>query len=217
MEYKDLWKAKNREQKLINIIGKADSGNYKDHIDYEVEVVSSFIGEETELIMVDYGAGMGDTARAMAKLGHRVIAIDVSFDMVSYDPYFIAFQDNNREYCVDPTIIPSGKYVFMVNDGRSIPVINDSVDFIYSFLTLQHMLRKDVKLVLDDMRKVLKPSGHYLLQFSMFGNADYDGKGHSTVAWDAEQIEAILPGIKGIMVTGDSPQRYLLVHGDNVK
>ena len=217
MEYKDLWKAKTREQKLINIIGKADPRYYKDHIDYEVSVVRSFIGEKTGLTIVDYGAGMGDTARAMAKLGHRVIAIDVSFDMISYDPYFIAFQDTNREYCVDPTTIPSGKYVFIVNDGRSIPVINDSVDFLYSFLTLQHMLRKDVKLVLDNMRRILKPSGRYLLQFSMFGNADYDGKGHSTVAWDTEQIEAILLGIKGIMVTGDPPQRYLLVHGDNVK
>lgn len=51
----------------------------------------------------------------------------------------------------------------IVNDGRSLPVEDRSVDVIWSFGALVHVVEADVDAYLADTRRVLRPGGRFVL------------------------------------------------------
>lgn len=102
-------------------------------------------------VIVDYGCGVGRVLQHMP--GSRRIGIDVSAEMLAYA----------RTACCGCE--------FIQGDGRSIPLPDGSVDFVYSLLTLQHMDAEDVVAVVADVARVLNRGGRCLLEFSTFGPA----------------------------------------------
>lgn len=110
--------------------------------------LGAYLPEPCEVV-VDYGCGVGRVLRHMP--GTRRIGVDVSREMLT-----IA-----RTHDLTAELVLTG--------GRSIPLEDGIADFVYSVLTLQHMDAMDVALVLRDVKRVLRPGGRCLLQFSAFG------------------------------------------------
>jgi ubiquinone/menaquinone biosynthesis C-methylase UbiE len=102
----------------------------------------------SNLVMLEIGCGAGRMTRALASRFKIVFACDVSDEYVR-----IAREKNSNLKNV----------VFAVNDGSSFPRIGaNSVDFVFSGWTMQHMPRKDVVIKnIEEMARVLKPGGYY--------------------------------------------------------
>lgn len=56
-----------------------------------------------------------------------------------------------------------GPVRFLVNDGRSLPVDDRSVDVVWSFAALVHVVEADVDAYLAHTRRVLRPGGRFVL------------------------------------------------------
>ena len=57
------------------------------------------------------------------------------------------------------------KFVFIETDGAHLPLAEESVDFVFSFATLQHMPDLEtVKSNFYDIKKILKPGGIFKVQ-----------------------------------------------------
>lgn len=106
--------------------------------------------------VVDYGCGIGRVLLYMP--GLRRIGIDVSAEMLDY-----------ARLCAPGC-------GFIRGEGRSIPLEDGSVNFLYSLLTLQHMDAADTTNIVRETARVLLPGGRCYLQFSGFG-----------VPWEADK------------------------------
>jgi len=118
------------------------------------EIVARVLGDVALLPgarIVDYGAGVGRLARQVARRGCRVVAVDVSAQMLAYC----------RDYCAG---LPNIEYVLC--DGYGVSALdNATVDGAYSFFVFQHMPCLDMaRSVLADLYRMLKPGGWCKIQ-----------------------------------------------------
>src|SRR5437660_10029895 len=102
-------------------------------------------------IILDYGCGVGRLARQVARRGCRVIAVDVTAQMLAFC----------RDHCAGLTNID-----YILSDGYGVPSVPEtSADGAYSFYVFQHMpSRAMARSVLADLRRVLKPGGWCKIQ-----------------------------------------------------
>lgn len=105
-------------------------------------------------IAVDIGCGMGRVTLAMCKDFEQVIGVDVSEDMI-------------EKANVNMSTLRVKNCEFLVNNGADLFGIPDqSVDFCFSYLTLQHCpSRKQVLYYISEFSRVLKVDGVALFQF----------------------------------------------------
>lgn len=96
-------------------------------------------------VALEIGAGVGRLMRAMSPHFERVWGVDMSEDMVAMSEDFLKGYPN----CV----VKQG-------DGYSLPVASDAFDFVYSYITFQHMPDLDcVRANIAEIYRVLKPGG----------------------------------------------------------
>ncbi len=79
---------------------------------------------------------------------------------------------------------------FLKTEGRRIPVPENSIDFLYSLLVLQHLDRGDVRRVVGDCYRVLMPSGRCYLQFPEYG--DIVDRHANTRPWSEAEVQEVL-------------------------
>lgn len=101
------------------------------------------------IAVLDYGCGVGRVLVNMPGLVR--IGVDTS-------PHMLAYAWENVDGCT-----------FRHGDGRTIPALDNSIDFVYSLLTLQHMDAADVAEIVKETWRVLTDRGRCYLQFSGFG------------------------------------------------
>jgi ubiquinone/menaquinone biosynthesis C-methylase UbiE len=98
-------------------------------------------------LALDLGCGVGRFSRPLLKRFERVVAVDVSSEMVR----------KARE------LHPADEWPgleFRASDGRSLPVDSSSVDFVFSYEVFQHMPTKEViRLNLREVSRVLDTDG----------------------------------------------------------
>jgi len=100
---------------------------------------------------MDVGCGIGRVARYLAPRCATLWAVDASPRMLELARDRLAGEANVRfARCID-TDIPD--------------VPTASVDLVYSLLVLQHLEREDAFLLLEELRRVVKPSGTVFLTF----------------------------------------------------
>ncbi|PJI06839.1 MULTISPECIES: class I SAM-dependent methyltransferase [Clostridium] len=61
-------------------------------------------------------------------------------------------------------------------DMRKLPFENDSFDYVYSYNSIFHMKKADIKKAVSEIKRVLKPGGLCLVNFLSVNDEDY-GKG----------------------------------------
>jgi ubiquinone/menaquinone biosynthesis C-methylase UbiE len=99
---------------------------------------------------LDIGCGVGRLMRATASRFQKVYGIDMTPSMVELSAQYLEGLNNTR--------------VFLC-DGRTIPMEDESIDFVYSMITFQHIpSRSAVESYLAEARRVLKPGGVVRIQ-----------------------------------------------------
>jgi len=135
--------------------------------DYQQLVVPrlSALGFEPQgKTMLEVGCGVGRVTRSFAGRFARVYALDVSDEMLRRG------RDLHADY---------ENIVWLRGDGTRFPQLaDDSVDFVFSYLTLQHMPSTDLAVAyVREILRVLKPSGVYCFQFNSFVGPTMNWKG----------------------------------------
>lgn len=148
--------------------------------DYQRLVASFFSRQGFEpagATMIELGCGAGRMTHSFASHFRKVIALDVSSQMLDRARHSFPAMENiawTHANGVDLGNVPS-----------------ESVDFIFSYLVLQHL--PDVRLVhgyLREMFRVLKPSGVCLFQ--------YNGTKVPTMNWKGRAAWGVLDGLSTI-------------------
>lgn len=107
-------------------------------------------------VVLEIGAGVGRMTKRLAALGQRVIACDISAEMLS----------RARVNLADVSTVD---YVVVPGDG-SIPVEDGAVDVVFSYIVLQHVpSREDQVRYLSEAIRVLAPGGRAAIQVRATG------------------------------------------------
>jgi SAM-dependent methyltransferase len=114
------------------------------------DVARARVSDPQHAVALEIGSGPGRLVKAMRQIFGRVIGIDISPGMVEL----------SREY-----LRGVGGVSVVLCDGQSIPAPDESVDFVYSFICLQHVpSREIVRRYLAETQRVLKSGGVARLQ-----------------------------------------------------
>lgn len=104
-------------------------------------------------VVVEIGCGAGRLTKAMARYFSRVVALDVSEDMIDYA----------RQRLDSPTV------EFQVVDGKSIPCADGSVTAVFSAQVFQHLeSRKDVENYFREIHRVLDTGGSMMIHIPVY-------------------------------------------------
>nr|WP_254869441.1 class I SAM-dependent methyltransferase [Thalassospira lucentensis] len=102
------------------------------------------IGEPFNCSALEIGFGGGRLLNASSRFFNHVYGVDIheNFDKVSE---FLASRDVEN-------------FTLLKGDGKTIPLEDNSVDFIYSFIVLQHLPTIDIlESYLHEVKRILKP------------------------------------------------------------
>lgn len=112
--------------------------------------------EPTDVVL-EIGAGVGRMTKRLAALGERVIASDISAEMLSRAEVNLAEMSN-----VDYVVVPG--------DGSLPAVQSGSVDVVFSYIVLQHVpAREDQVRYLSEAIRALAPGGRLAIQVRATG------------------------------------------------
>jgi SAM-dependent methyltransferase len=107
--------------------------------------------------VIEIGCGVGRMTRRLSELAGRVIAADVSSEMLRRCRLHLTDRSN-----VD--------YVLLPGDGALAGVPDSSVDLVFSYITLQHVPDAQAQLrYLTESVRVLREGGHAALQVRATG------------------------------------------------
>ena len=68
--------------------------------------------------------------------------------------------------------LPANNVKLICITDCTIPIEDESVDLVYSFLTLQHIDRADVVKLVGEFHRILKAGGYCYLQFPFYGDGE---------------------------------------------
>jgi SAM-dependent methyltransferase len=127
--------------------------------------------------MVELGCGAGRMTRSFAQRFQSVSAVDISAEMQSRAKGHLQSFSNIR---------------WLLTNGETISDIETaSVDFVFSYLVLQHMPTKEVAInSIEEMMRILRPNGVFLFQFN--------GSDRPTMNWKGRAISGIVDGIASL-------------------
>ncbi len=118
-----------------------------------VEKLQKYLKKDFEIL--DYGCGIGRMAKPMSEIVNQIHCIDISKKMLEFA----------KEYCSDKSNIK-----FMQTNGSIISLDDNTIDFAYSVLVLQHMEKEDAFLILKEMYRVLKKGAKVYFSLPNFVN-----------------------------------------------
>jgi len=127
--------------------------------------------------MAELGCGAGRMTRSFAQHFQSVSAVDISAEMQSRAKGYLRSFSNIR---------------WVLSNGETLSGIESaSVDFVFSYLVLQHMPTKEVVVSsIREMMRILRPGGAFLFQFN--------GSHQPTMNWKGRAISGILDGVASI-------------------
>jgi malonyl-CoA O-methyltransferase len=106
------------------------------------------MGINSAQYLLDLGCGTGSSVSRLTKLANQVVGLDISLNML-------------RQATQDATQHKQGMFTAINGDAEVLPIRSSSVDVVYSSMALQWC--ESPQLVLDEVKRVLKPKGKALL------------------------------------------------------
>ncbi len=156
------WDQMAKEDPLWLICTDPDKKNNKWDIDEffmtgkrEISVIAKYLKEiksepDYSGHALDFGCGVGRLSQALAEKFNLVTGIDISREMINRANTFNKYPDKCR---------------YLLNDAVNLAVFNDNTfDFIYSSIVLQHVPRGLISGYLTEFGRVIKPGGIILIQ-----------------------------------------------------
>ena len=106
-------------------------------------------------VVLDVGCGVGRLTHCFSERFRHVYALDVSAEMLRQGRMFLGDRDN---------------ITWVLGDGQDLSMFkNETVDFVFSYLVLQHLPEKEESLnLISEMLRVLKVGGAFLFQFNSY-------------------------------------------------
>jgi ubiquinone/menaquinone biosynthesis C-methylase UbiE len=99
---------------------------------------------------------------------------------------------------------------FLINDGKTLPLQNSSVDAVFCELAFQHMKKHTVHLYINDVFRVLLPGGVFIAQIPRLDY--YQDK---SFAWSKEEASYLMSDYKTEWL--DSGAAYYLAYATKVE
>jgi SAM-dependent methyltransferase len=155
-----FWDRRAREDALYFVdnrlaYGEADPDLFWSRGEQDLDAVLDAIGLEVrpDDVVVDIGCGLGRLTRVLAARASRVVALDVSGEMLA------------RARELNPGL---GNVTWLHGDGRSLAGVPDrSATLCLSLIVFQHIPDPEVTLgYVHEMGRVLAPGGHAAFGFS---------------------------------------------------
>lgn len=130
--------------------------------------------DPTSKAMAELGCGAGRMTRSFAQRFLSVFAVDISAEMQSRAKQYLGSFSNIR---------------WILSNGETLSDLESaSVDFVFSYLVLQHMPTKEtVFCSIREMLRILRPGGAFLFQFN--------GYYRPTMNWKGRAISGILDAL----------------------
>ena len=146
-----------------------ESGN-AEYLEFVEPVLRDFELVPSGASMLEVGCGAGRMTGSFARRFATVNALDISTKM----------QDLAKQ-----NLTEFGNIRWIIGDGTTLSIVSsDSVDFVFSYLVLQHLPTEDLVLMyVMEMIRVLKPNGIFLFQYNGTERATMNWKGR--LAWGA--------------------------------
>jgi len=114
--------------------------------------VVKYINSPEGLIALEIGHGGGRILSAAARCFHKVYGVDI----------------HNENEIVANKLSDMGlnNFELIKSDGKSIPLPDNSVDFVYSFIVFQHLEKIEIfKKYMQETYRILKPKGLAVIYF----------------------------------------------------
>ena len=123
--------------------------------------------------MLELGCGAGRMTASFAKRFERVYALDISHEMLSRARRIHTAQKN---------------ILWLLSNGADLScVASDSMDFVFSYLVLQHLPEEALALqYIREMLRVLRPGGVFLFQFN--GGFEPTMNWRGRLAWEVVDV-----------------------------
>jgi ubiquinone/menaquinone biosynthesis C-methylase UbiE len=146
----------------------------QDYLRLVLPILQKLQFEPAGKVMAELGCGAGRMTRSFAQRFQSVSAVDVSPEM----------QSRAKEYLQSFSNIH-----WVLSNGETLSSIeNASMDFVFSYLVLQHIPTKEVVFTaVREMMRILRPGGVFLFQFN--------GSDQPTMNWKGRAISWILDGL----------------------
>jgi len=158
--YKDKWNAESFEEAKMLILsanGETPTTEYFNSSGkLDSEYLESFVNQDDQIL--DYGCGVGRVAKFMSKNVKNLYAVDVSKEMITFA----------KEFCKECKNIE-----YLKTKGTTIELNDNSIDFIYTLLTLQHVEKEDAYLIIKEMNRILKNNKKIYATFPDFTSETY--------------------------------------------
>ncbi|MGF1498782.1 MAG: class I SAM-dependent methyltransferase [Elainellaceae cyanobacterium] len=144
---KNLLATKPLDEAMSDAVG----GNYHETGDIERSILV-YAGLKNGMKLIDYGCGSGRLAHSLAKqMQIDYLGIDVIDDLLEY-----AKSKSSPEYR------------FLNHRSLTVPAESNSVDMICAFSLFTHLLQAETYIYMEDMHRVLKPTGRLVFSFLEF-------------------------------------------------
>lgn len=157
--------------------------------------------------LLDLGCGWGRWSIAAARTGYRSVGLDPSLDAIR------AARSVTGQLGLDAG--------YVVGDARSLPFGDDTFDVVFSYSVLQHFSKQDVRAVLSEAKRILKPGGTVLVELpNVFGALNVaqqlqrrfrEPTGFDVRYWRPSEMQATFEELIG--PTTISVDSYLFING----
>ncbi len=133
-------------------------------------------------LFLEVGCSWGRWCIAAARAGYRPIGVDPSLGGVR------AARHVSAQLGVDA--------LFVVGDGRYLPLRDSVIDQAFSYSVLQHLSKDNVRTTLREIRRVLRPGGESLIQMAnkLGPRSLYNQLRHWFVKTEGFEVRYWLPG-----------------------
>jgi ubiquinone/menaquinone biosynthesis C-methylase UbiE len=156
--YGDLWKPADELQAMQLVLDESDADRFEASGREQASRVLWPLIEPSDVVL-DLGCGIGRVARYVSECCRILWAVDASETMLALARERLADRSNVR---------------FALCQGTTIPALADnSIDFAYSILTLQHLEREDAFKLLLELRRMMRPKAKAFLTFPNLLSDEY--------------------------------------------
>jgi 2-polyprenyl-3-methyl-5-hydroxy-6-metoxy-1,4-benzoquinol methylase len=135
---------------VLKLVSRGDIERYLNppaDTPYGLEYAFHLLGDVRGKTVVDLGCGKGESILPLLELGARVIALDISPDLIALAQKRVSDSD------LQPT--------FVIRSAYETGLPDESVDVIFCMALIHHL---DIRLVRDEMWRILRKGGVVILK-----------------------------------------------------
>lgn len=155
--YEPTWSAQDEAEAKRLIFNTESEESFAEGGQRDANRLRPFFDESSTVL--DLGCGIGRVARYVAPDCSLLWAVDVTKKML--DLAAVRLADHHNVVFLHST------------DVEMSEVPSESIDLAYSFLVLQHLEREDAYLLLEELRRVVKPSGTVVITYPNLLSDEY--------------------------------------------